>query len=460
VIERDVVRPVASAPRRTLASPAEIQSERPEFPELEELIATSHLEGGSREAFLERAYRWRDQRLGDTADGNYARVNERIRSAAEMLQPTANGAEEEDYLNPGTVLRLSPFRNAPKVKTTLSTLDDWTEGGIPFGASVGISGPPGTGKTTLAIQVAREARAQHGAAVIAAPYDEGIEGAALKLGQQAGLDYELLRKGDEKSIRTLEDFCLFGVTVGAFQFAPVSQELVRMVANARRDKIPTHPLVLLTDTLQKARFELPDDGSNGGERFRIEREVVLLRDAALTLPALNIMTSEVSRGAYASKDPAKRTTGLAASAESRAIEYGCELLVVLSNRADGLIDVEVAKNRLGRGRIGHFLLRHDRDRALYTEVDAIAVEQQKAELRDRERTEQAGKLGEEITNLLAKHGPLNVTAIRERLPVKRERLLEALRGLEVQGVAAWSGGPHGAHVWSLTELGRKSRGTA
>lgn len=340
-----------------------------------------------------------------------------------------------DYLNPGTVLRHSPFRNAPKVKTGLPTLDDWTEGGVPFGATVCISGPPGTGKTTLALQLAREAREQHGAAVAAAFYDEGVEGAALKLGQQIGLDYEPLRKGDEKAIVALEDYCLFNVTYGAFQFVPVSQELVQMLANAQRNKIKAHPLVLISDTLQKARFELPDDGPNGGERFRIEREVVLLRDAALTLPALNIMTSEVSRGAYASRDPGKRTTGLASSAESRSIEYACELLLVLSRRTDGLVEVEVAKNRLGRGRgNGHFVLRHDRDRALYLEVDMDAAQ---AENDEREREQAAAKCSADEKATLA--------TIR-KYPGRSARALRPLAGIGSNRLAA-----------VLDELKRKSK---
>lgn len=347
------------------------------------------------------------------------------------VKPWLDSEDEDDYLNPGTALRRSPFRNAPKVKTGLSTLDKWTEGGIPIGASVGIVGPPGTGKTTLAIQFAREAREQLGAAVTAAFYDEGNEGAALKLGQQIGLDYELLRGGDEEALQSLEDYCLFHVNYGAFQFVPVERELVRMLDVARRDKIKAHPLVTLTDTLHKARFELPDGASNGIERFRLEGMVKLLRGAALTIPALNIMTAEASRGAYASKDLSKRITGLAAGAESRAIEHGCELLLVLTERSDGLMDVEVAKDRLGRGRKGHFLLRHDRERALYVEAETDAAQEA-----EREREQAAAKWSADerrVLDAVHRYPGRSLSALAPLVPIQKSRCGDVLKELQRKG---------------------------
>lgn len=349
-----------------------------------------------------------------------------------------------DYLNPGTVLRHSPFRNALKVKAGLPTLDDWTEGGLPFGATICIVGPPGVGKTTLAIQLAREAREQHGAAVTAAFYDEGTEGAALKLGQQIGLDYEALRNGDEDALQRLEDYCPDAPEYGAFQFAPTSRELARVIDDARRDKIKSHPLVLLTDTLQKARFELPDAGPNGGERFRIEGEVVLLRNAALTIPALNLMTAEAARGAYASRDPSKRTTGLAAGAESRAIEYGCDLLLVLTERADSLVDVEVAKNRLGRGRKGHFLLRHDRARALYVEVE---TDPEQEEERDRERAAAKWSADERrVTETVRQYPGNSGRMLRELLRMNADRLGAVLEKLHLKSKLRMEK-KGAAHLW-------------
>lgn len=339
-----------------------------------------------------------------------------------------------DYLNPGTVLRHSPFRNAPKVKTGLPTLDNSTEGGLSFGASVVVSGPPGSGKTTFMAQVARGAREQHGAAIAAAFYDEGTEAAALKLGQQIGLDYELLRSVDEKSISALEDYCSEEGAAGPFNFVPVTQDLLQMLENAQRYKLKSRQLVLLTDTLQKARFELPGDSQNGGERFRLERIVGLLRNAALTLPALNLMSSEVSRGAYASKDLSRRTTALAASAESRSIEYGCELLLVLSIRTDGLVEVEIAKNRLGRGRgNSRFVLRHDRERATYSEVDLDAAEDGDEE-RKREQTVAAWSADEKRVIQCVRDNPgRSAKMLRELLRVNMQRLAALLEELKRKG---------------------------
>lgn len=278
--------------------------------------------------------------------------------------------------NPADVLRYSPFRAAPKVKTGFPTLDRWTEGGIPFGASVGILGAPGCGKTTLAIQLARAAREQYGADVLGAFYDEGDEGAALKLGPQIGIDFEKLREADPEALKRLDEYCLDGKS--ELTFLELHYTLAEMLDLMKEIKRPDRHAVLVMDTLQKCRFELEEDRA---ERFRIEAIVDSLRSAALALPAMNLMTSEVNRASYASPDKTRRTAGLAAGAESRAIEYGAELLLFLTEVEEEVVNVEVAKNRIGRGQKGHIRLRHDRPRARYTEIDREASEQAEEELR-------------------------------------------------------------------------------
>lgn len=336
------------------------------------------------------------------------------------------------YVNPGDVLRDSPFRNAPRVKTGIPTLDKWTEGGIPFGASVAISGAPGRGKTTLAIQIAREAREQFRATVIGAFYDEGVEGAALKLGQQAGFEYEMLRQGDETTTRQLHNYCLANELTGAFRFLHTDRELLEMIeASKVAPEGPDQYAVLIMDTIQKCRFELPEN--NNGERFRIEAIVGLLRESALQLPAINLMTSEVSRGAYASQDKAKRTTGLAASAEGRSIEYGVELLLVLSEGPDNTVDVEVAKNRIGRGMTGHLRLSHERARARYTEIDRDASEEAAEAVKREKAVAKWGYDEEKVKEAVSRYPGRTAGALRPLCGVRAADLSAVLEELERKG---------------------------
>ena len=61
-----------------------------------------------------------------------------------------------------------------------------------------------------------------------------------------------------------------------------------------------------------------------------------------------IFSCEAARAAYASKDPGTRTAALAAGAESRAIEFGSDVVVMLSEGTAGSVNAEIAKNRVGR----------------------------------------------------------------------------------------------------------------
>jgi hypothetical protein len=174
-----------------------------------------------------------------------------------------------------------------------------------------------------------------------------------------------------------------------------------------------------------------------------------------------IATSETTKASYAARNVMDRTRPIAGSAETAKIAFGASLILHLDGDPSSPEGVRAAviKTKLGGGK-PEFRLRLDPATARLSEIDAITLDQEKAEQLEREKTDEIGKLGEQIAALLAKHGGLNVSGLQERLRRKRADIGCALDGLEAQGRAAWVTGPRGAHVWSLTELELKSRGKA
>lgn len=91
-----------------------------------------------------------------------------------------------------------------------------------------------------------------------------------------------------------------------------------------------------------------------------------------------LMTSEANRASYKTSDAADTTNDLAAGAESRAIEYGAQLQLMLRTPKDhgDVVHVRVAKNR-GADK-GEFWLRMNRDRHTFARCDepGMAPEEQ------------------------------------------------------------------------------------
>jgi hypothetical protein len=86
-----------------------------------------------------------------------------------------------------------------------------------------------------------------------------------------------------------------------------------------------------------------------------------------------VYTSEVNRSWYRSRKEEDRTSDLAAFAEAR-IEFSADVLLTMRamDEDPDLVEVRIPKNRLGT-RQG-FLLRLDRSRARFAEVDGQAAE--------------------------------------------------------------------------------------
>ena len=75
---------------------------------------------------------------------------------------------------------------------------------------------------------------------------------------------------------------------------------------------------------------------------------------------LAIYTAEVSRGAYANRDEAKRTSPEAAGAEGRDFEYASSTILFLMCQGDSdVVNVTISKNKIGRHRTPFAMQRHE-----------------------------------------------------------------------------------------------------
>jgi replicative DNA helicase len=399
-----------------------------------------------------------------SADKTAAALAEEARNGLGDLE--AAGEAKAKWALGAEVLRDSPLRNAPRVRTGLVKLDDATGGGFPIGSLLVLSGAPGSGKTTLGIQFARAAREQLGARVVGFFGDEGLEAAAVRLGQQIGLQREDLDAGEESSLTKLQAYTAEGDgegQCGPFEFVPPEEGLRATLAKIRqlRRGGEKGPLVFVLDNLQGCNFELEDangSGQQSPERLRLAAAMAELRKAAREMAMLVIVVSEASRGAYASKDPEKQTTALASGAETRAIEYRSDVVIHLSEKSEGIVRAEVAKNRPGGGQKPRLSLGHDRQRATYREIDAPAAEEERDERRQKKRIRGSDDAQKKLQAAMRRHLPgelafgrpgisENRLAKKAGLGRTRENFQDGLEALEAQGVFEEVPGPGQGHFW-------------
>lgn len=257
----------------------------------------------------------------------------------------------------------------------LPTLDDCTRGGLRSGSLVFLAGAPGSGKTSLLVQlVLHYAVAGHPVVLLAA--DESAHGLLVRLGQLLGLDRGALERGDVETRRRLTALCV------DLQIAIVDQDEVDgagvesaaelLGAMTKRAGVPG---VFAVDSAQTVRCAAGDAAD--GIRLRISAAAEALKRAAKAHDALVLCTSEMARSSYRSKRSGDNSEALASMKESGALEYAGSLIIALTTDGDDVVNVALAKNRLGRR--PSFALQLDRERAMFVEVpegdtEANAVE--------------------------------------------------------------------------------------
>ncbi len=240
--------------------------------------------------------------------------------------------------------------NGPRFMTGIDALDerlspkhDPSKHGLPLGRRVGIVAPPHAGKSVTADQLT-VAALRAGLRVGMLVTDEPREDVAERIGQGLGFRHAELNADYPETLARLRE------VEELFRLVVLPDEDVGPVTIEQAGEIlfgvPASGYVLIVDSIHTSRSSTENE--NDATRVGIEKRL----DALKTLRnrgALVIFTAEGNRASYASADPAQRATAMSSGAESRAIEFGADVLLVLSRDGDDF-HVEIPKNRVGRKR--------------------------------------------------------------------------------------------------------------
>jgi hypothetical protein len=129
---------------------------------------------------------------------------------------------------------------------------------------------------------------------------------------------------------------------------------------------------LFIDSIQAARSDAALSADS--PREIVEANVAAMRVASTGHRMLVGATSEANRASYRNEQASEQSNDLAAGAESRAIEFGAQTLLMLRTPKDhpDLVHVRIAKNR--RAYVGEFWLKLDRERHALAECRAPSAD--------------------------------------------------------------------------------------
>ena len=307
-------------------------------------------------------------------------------------------------VTPGEVL-LQMQAGGPlvRVPTGIAPLDALCRGGFPIPWRVFFVGAPTAGKTAIEV-IAADAmsRDEDGLCVGLLGVDEEPEDLTIRLMVMAGYSIEEAELRDPEVMRrALEDLAPLRVRLydSTWTIEAAAADL------AAWSKAEGRPAMLGLDSLQTVRCEA--SSGKDSPREHVEANVRAIRKVSTELRILVVATVEANRGSYRTEDAADTTNDLAAGAESRAIEFGAQTMLMLRTPKGypGVIHVRVAKNR--RADTGEFWLQLDKARHGVREVpDPSACPEQVAEQEQKARKANRAKVDHdaaELAKVLGRH---------------------------------------------------------
>jgi KaiC/GvpD/RAD55 family RecA-like ATPase len=269
-----------------------------------------------------------------------------------------------------------------RLPTGIAALDKLCRGGLPVPRRVTIIGPPSAGKTMIAATIGdhvARAAGDAGACFGMCSIDEEPDDVTVRLLQRAGYSITEAEQRDPEVLRQM---------AAAIAALPIRlYDLTWTIEAAAADlaawaKASGRRAVLVIDSLQTAR-SAGDPGRT--PRDSVEANVRAMRAVSNAHRLLVIATSEANRRAYQNEAAAQESNDMAAGAETRAIEFSAETLLMLRTPKDesDIINVKVVKNR--RAYVGEFWLRLDRERHRVTECDDPAADPDRVATREQEK---------------------------------------------------------------------------
>lgn len=286
----------------------------------------------------------------------------------------ANGAANSGPTRPHPARPLSPsdiiraWREAGqivRIPTGFPTLDEACRGGLPIPWRVSIVGAPSAGKTALAMVLASRFEAA-GLCCGVLGIDEDPDDLAARFVQMSAFTIAQCEQRDTKvldAMATRMASLRIRFYDASHTIETAADDLGTWAATEKRKA------AFFIDTVQTAACETSLGAKN--PRERVEANAAALRAAGQKHKLLLITLSEANRGSYRSEDAADQTNDMAAGAESRAIEFSAQTLLMLrtpKGYAD-VVHLRVPKNRKGARAGFEFWLKLDRDRHALTECD-------------------------------------------------------------------------------------------
>lgn len=298
-------------------------------------------------------------------------------------------------------------------------------GGIPPGRVVLIGGPPEAGKTTLLCQMVNHLALTM--PVFCLFKDEGRDQAVVRIAQQLGYPRELLEAGDEDTVARVEERLSMAGAVMEFADPDEPGMSLEAAIDEMAVRMPSDggPRVLAIDSVQTVLPWKKENADN--ERTQLIELMDAARPAAREENLLILMTSQVSRGFYQSKDVSARSNASAAFLGSSRMEFGADVAIVLHPpNQDGVSRCEVTKNRLRVGPTTPFSVRMNYADARIVEVDGAGAEEE-SEKKARASVDDAKR---KIVETLKQHrGGLKGTALFELCGGTRSTHLSARAAL-------------------------------
>lgn len=339
--------------------------------------------------------------------------------------------------------------------TGIKGLDERTGGGPVYGTRWYFPGAPDAGKTALLVQVAHE-YATRGVIVGMLAVDEEAGDLVTRLAQRIGYARYVCEVRPADTLRKI------GEELGSlpFRFYDDTWTIDAAAADlAEAAKRADGRAALIIDSLQTVSCEAENLAALAGREMSevaaVTARVKTIRAVATRYRQILLVTSEMGRGAYRSRDPEQQTSTLAAAKWSGAVEYSGRVIVGVRSvpGEKDLLEIELAKNkhRPADAPEGNVYLRIDRRCQVLTEADYTPDPTSKTAGRDALKREQVTKDAAAIAQLLLKQPGLSVRRLRAAASsaygLGQTRVDNAL---EVLGDAVQRGeGPRGSTPLSL-----------